>query len=701
MTSQPIDAPGLAPALAVDSGQTGIKVRSRHPHYFEHTFPGAITSRPLLPQLADAVVAAARLAQREFPLVTVGTTGLTGLENDPAQLLELCRPAGTRQVRLAHDSVTSYLAALGLDPGVVVAAGTGVVTLAVGASGSARVDGWGYLLGDAGSGYWLGRAALDHALRAHDGRGPATALTAVLYASFANPEGAYIELQADDDKVRRIAAFARAVCDLASGDDVAAAICRKAGEELAVSATAAATRVGLGTDPRVCLIGGVFGAAAVRDACVAELRDRLPGVRLVEPWGEGIDGAEELARVAAGHPLSAQVAVAGSTRSLFRVEPPLRDYAWGSITDIPELLGRQPDGRPQAELWLGAHPGAPATVDGVGLDRLLADDPALTRGELPFLMKVLAAGRPLSLQVHPNRGQARAGFERENAAGLAVGDPRRSYADPEHKPEMIVAITSFVALSGFRRPAEAAADLAELVDPDSAVAGELLDLLRSADPQQALRGAFELILSGRPEVRRLAGQVVVAARNHPGRLADTIRRAEDYGDDPGVLATALLNRVDLAPGEALYLDAGNVHAYLQGLGIEAMAPSDNVLRGGLTPKHIDVQGLLEIVRFAAVEPDQVPVETSDVDGVALASWWPPAEEFSVHRIRTDGGSRQLSLPGPAMLIVTTGALELSTPDERLTVRRGDSAFHSSGGALTVRAVEAPTEAYLTTTGRPG
>ena len=388
------------------------------------------------------------------------------------------------------------------------------------------------------------------------------------------------------------------------------------------------------------------------------------------------------------------------TRALFRVRPPLRHYAWGSLTAIPELLGTQPDGRPQAELWLGAHPADPVTVDGVRLDTLLAQQPRLAGGDLPFLMKVLAAGRPLSLQVHPTREQAATGYAREGALGLEVGDPRRSYADREHKPEMIVAVTPFVTLCGFRSPAEAADDLAELIGNPSAAATELLNLLRGTDEPEALRGALGLMLSTRPQVRELVAAVVQAARSHPGTYADTVRRAADYGDDPGVLAMALLNRVELAPGEALYLETGNIHAYLGGLGIEAMAPSDNVLRGGLTPKHIDVQGLFEIVQFAPMRPAHVPAQTSESDGVRLQSYWPPAEEFSVHRIEATTGPRELAaLVGPAMLIVTAGTLQVSADGDLLTLERGDSAFHAAGSTLTVRAVGGPANAYLTTVGR--
>ena len=394
--------------------------------------------------------------------------------------------------------------------------------------------------------------------------------------------------------------------------------------------------------------------------------------------------------------------------ALFRVRPTMRNYAWGSLTGIPELLGREPDGRPQAELWLGAHPADPAIVDGVRLDALLADRPGLARladrpglagGSLPFLMKVLAAGRPLSLQVHPTREQAAIGYAREEAQGIGAGDPRRSYADLEHKPEMIVAITPFLTLCGFRSPSAAADDLAELIGAPSGLAAELLGLLRGPEEPAALRAALRLVLSGRPKVRELVATVVAAAQEHQGTYADTVRRAGDYGDDPGVLAIALLNRVELAPGEALYLETGNIHAYLSGLGIEAMAPSDNVLRGGLTPKHIDVDGLFEIVQFAPMRPAFVPMETSQADGVRLDSYWPPADEFSVHRVVATSGPRELALIGPAMLIVTAGTLEVAADGELLTLHRGDSAFHAAGSTLTVRAVDGPADAYLTTVGR--
>lgn len=387
--------------------------------------------------------------------------------------------------------------------------------------------------------------------------------------------------------------------------------------------------------------------------------------------------------------------------ALLRVENPVRDYAWGSPTAIPEALGTAPTGAPQAELWLGAHPGDPSVLaDGTRLDDYLAARP--DGRPLPFLMKLLAAASPLSLQVHPTTAQAEAGFARDEAAGLALADPLRSYKDPFHKPEIIVALSPFAALCGFRTPAAARDDLVALLPAEmsTGVGGELAAALSLPDEPDALRAAFELVLSGCPEVRELSAAAVRAAAGDDSTLAGTIRWVgEHYGDDPGVIGAALLNRVDLAPREALYLGAGNIHAYLSGFGIEAMAPSDNVLRGGLTPKRIDVAGLLEIVAFAALVPTRVVPVTSEQDGVRLTSYWPPAEEFSVHLVDADAGPRTLAeLTGPSLLVVASGRLEVGAGADALVLERGQSLFQAPGAPLTVRALEPGSTAYLTTTG---
>lgn len=288
--------------LAIDAGQTGIRTLliSDGVRGAEGELSGILTSEPLIPQLARVIAAAGSGA---FDIVSIGSTGLTAEQTDPVALRDL---AGVGEVLMAHDSVTSYLGALGDERGAVVAAGTGVVTLAVGTTEVARVDGWGNLLGDAGSGYWIGRAALEAVMRAHDGRGPRTALTERALAEFPDLEQAYIELQGDPGRVRRIAAYTRQVAELAGTDAVAAGICASAARELALSVTTGLERVG--APPVVCGIGGVLRAAPIAEAFESELRARWPQLDLRAPLGSGIDGAALLPEVAAESALALRIA---------------------------------------------------------------------------------------------------------------------------------------------------------------------------------------------------------------------------------------------------------------------------------------------------------------------------------------------------------------------------------------------------------
>jgi N-acetylglucosamine kinase-like BadF-type ATPase len=295
-----------ASVLALDAGQTGIKVRFAGA---ERTFPGVRTDRPLLPQLAEVVRAGAAGGSR-VDVVAAGVSGLTSAEHDAGELRALLHDIAPARVLLAHDSVTSYLGTLGDADGVVVASGTGSIILAVGPAGVARVDGWGYLMGDAGSGFWVGRAALDAVMRAHDGRGPETALTAVVQARWPDLEGAYVQLQSDEAKVSVVAWFAEAVAAHAATDAVAARICREAGEELALSVLTALRRVGTDATPVVSAIGGVFRGELVRASFEESVRAVHPGVRFEAPHGTGLDGAAALAALAHEHPLSALVSVA-------------------------------------------------------------------------------------------------------------------------------------------------------------------------------------------------------------------------------------------------------------------------------------------------------------------------------------------------------------------------------------------------------
>lgn len=311
------DAPGAGSAapsvLAIDAGQTGMKVRVRRGAQSDDiVFDGIRTHEPLLPQLAHVVRAAMARTGLTPGVITAGISGLTDRDADAAALLALLDDTGIRNAVLAHDSTTSFLGALGDARGAVVASGTGVVTLAVGRDAIARVDGWGYIMGDAGSGYWIGREALDAVMRAFDGRGPQTALTDIVRERWPDLAQAYIVLQASDDRVSVVASYAAHVARCADeGDAVAVEITRAAGQELAHSVTTALDRVAHSDDDRfaVCAMGGVFRSRALRAdfARAMSAGARGDAVDIVTPRGEGIDGAIALADLAPEHPLSSAV----------------------------------------------------------------------------------------------------------------------------------------------------------------------------------------------------------------------------------------------------------------------------------------------------------------------------------------------------------------------------------------------------------
>jgi N-acetylglucosamine kinase-like BadF-type ATPase len=280
--------------VALDGGQSGCRARTGDGTIWEGV--GVDTSLPRIPQLAAAVRAA---APEGAETVLVGTTGL-GAEDTAAALLAELREHGTRTVLLAHDSITSFLGALGDRPGCVVASGTGVVTLAAGGTRAVRVDGWGWILGDAGSGFWIGRRAIDMALRGFDGRGPETALLDLVMDDFGDPALAYLTLQADPHRVARVAAYARKVDDLAATDAVAAQVLRDAAYELVTSVTTGLARVDGGPDDPVCVLGNVFRSATLRTAFTEGLAGRAPTHPIVAAHGTGLDGADLLDRLHTG-----------------------------------------------------------------------------------------------------------------------------------------------------------------------------------------------------------------------------------------------------------------------------------------------------------------------------------------------------------------------------------------------------------------
>ncbi len=295
--------------LALDAGQTGIRLRWEHgQERLEGSTSGVLTDRPLMPQLAEAIGAFVTGHRLSPTTVGVGTSGLVTPE--ATELLGLVERYGVREVAVAHDATTSYLGALGDSAGVVIAAGTGVVTLAVGAVSVARVDGWGYLIGDAGSAFWIGRAGMDAAMRGFDGRGRMTPLTDRLREIFPDLSAAYVELQSDDRKVSRIASFAKVVDELAGTDAVAAGIMDAAAAELSESVLAGLHRVGLMTaePPRVCALGQVLRSTHVRERFTRYLRMQWPRLGLTEPLGNALHGAALLANLGEDSPLAALVA---------------------------------------------------------------------------------------------------------------------------------------------------------------------------------------------------------------------------------------------------------------------------------------------------------------------------------------------------------------------------------------------------------
>jgi mannose-6-phosphate isomerase len=420
-----------------------------------------------------------------------------------------------------------------------------------------------------------------------------------------------------------------------------------------------------------------------------------------------------------------------------------RDYAWGSTTAIPELLGTPETGEPQAELWLGAHPGSPSRIvdpslaDGAtDLAEWFARSPqaAGATGSLPYLLKVLAAAHPLSLQAHPTLERAREGFARENAAGIPLDSPERNYKDALHKPEIVVALSErYEALCGFRPLEEVREIVSLLVTIDNSstaprweLYGPIVHLLEDSITEtetdaEVLQSVVAWLLAGGEAVSALVGHLVRTAEKalHPAHahmtdpytpsLETVVRLNEEYPGDPGIIISLLLNRVTLRAGEALYLPAGNIHAYLSGLGVELMSASDNVLRGGLTPKHVDVPELLQVLEF---RPVPVPYLVPSHPSAGVTLFKPDVPDFELARIdlgpdaaaeaspdAATGASEAVFAPqGPSIALCIAGELQVTavsgatftlargaalyvTPDEgSLTFTGAGTAFVAAPGA---------------------
>ena len=359
-----------------------------------------------------------------------------------------------------------------------------------------------------------------------------------------------------------------------------------------------------------------------------------------------------------------------------RLVNPVQPYAWGSRTLLAEFLGStSPAPQPQAELWLGAHPSAPSRL--VTEDGEQALDDVVS---LPFLLKVLAVAGPLSLQVHPDLAAAQEGFAAEESEGVALDSRERLFRDANHKPELICALTPFEALCGLRPVEELDALLAELAVPQfQPVAGRL------GEPE-GRRALLEAVL-GPPDPGALVADVVEAC-GRPALTAGEFAAAYDgvvelarrFPGDPGVVVSVLLNRVRLDPGQALFIPPGRLHAYLSGLGVEVMACSDNVLRGGLTGKHVDVPQLLAAADFG---PDQLTAVAPRPGEDGWEHYDVPVDDFALSRADLKGGTLVSADDGPQILLCVDGQLRLADEAGRADLRRGESVFAPAGARLEV------------------
>jgi mannose-6-phosphate isomerase len=382
-------------------------------------------------------------------------------------------------------------------------------------------------------------------------------------------------------------------------------------------------------------------------------------------------------------------------QGIHRLENDVKHYDWGSHTSIPELLGLPvPSEKPWAEMWMGAYPGSASRVWVAGgttpLDAFIAADPEAVLGrrgferfgpKLPFLFKVLAAAKPLSIQAHPSLEQAREGYLRENEMGLSPGAATRNYRDANHKPELLCALTPFVALDRFRPVADVVAGLAEIGAPE--LEGPLARL-RTGKGGAALREGFGALMGlERERAQALLERATTAARTATSpAFACFTRLAEAHPLDIGALAPFFLNIVELDPGQAVFVPAGELHSYIEGTAIELMANSDNVLRGGLTTKHVDLPELLNTLDFESRAPEVL----SPVQGApGEARFESPAEEFSLSRleVRSDrdygpGGGQRLEI-----LICTDGTCAL------LSGAEGDALRLERGSVVLVTATASP------------
>jgi len=355
-----------------------------------------------------------------------------------------------------------------------------------------------------------------------------------------------------------------------------------------------------------------------------------------------------------------------------------RNYAWGSRTMF-ESLGIESTGEPMAEIWFGTHHGSPSVLKD-DHEQTLAS--FLEGRQLSFLLKLLAAEEPLSIQAHPNLEQAKAGFAREEALGIPQDSPLRNYKDDQHKPEMIVALSEeFHALCGFRPVNDSETLLRALIEVRGKSANYRALVVKWIDAllNGGLASCFQLILAESGNLSDFEAELLSVlddvSASHPefaGSMATVADLAARYPGDVGVVLSLLMNHAVLEPGQALFLPAGNIHAYLYGLAVEVMAASDNVIRGGLTPKHIDVEELTAILDFT---PRAIPYVEVEELAENIASYPVPVSDFTLARVTvTAEKSQSLHLEGDNLVLCTGGWVSVASANQSATLHAGQAAY---------------------------
>jgi mannose-6-phosphate isomerase len=353
------------------------------------------------------------------------------------------------------------------------------------------------------------------------------------------------------------------------------------------------------------------------------------------------------------------------------------DYAWGSTTLISDYFGIPATGKTMAEIWFGTHDGSPTEVVGSDLSLQQTLSHAGKSDRLPFLLKILAAEAPLSIQAHPNPGQAKAGFQRENELGLALDAANRNYKDDRAKPELIVALSeSFEALVGFADPRLTAEKFGELleVNPSESLRTIVTNWIKDLDFPEGIKKVFLETLESEQVTESFISELVDLAEQCPSLVDLVSHLTAHHGFDRGIASALLMNHMVLSRGESVFVPAGMPHAYLSGLGVEVMLASDNVLRGGLTPKHIDIAELTKVLKFEATSPS-LTKERMLAQG--LTQFELPVGEFSFYRVSVSSNNllMDLDLTGDLIVLCTSGSLAVSnSQDEREVILPGEAAF---------------------------